>query len=367
MFVQSSHRGAIADFAGLPNLDLLRAFAVSLVFLDHTLLYLVAGGDHLARWPLSPLAIGRFGVLLFFVHTCLVLLLSMSRGSQTGGLAAEAARFYVRRVFRIYPLASAVILLTLLAHVPAAPNETFLTAGWPAIVSNLLLIQNITHARDIVGPLWSLPYEVEMYLALPFLFCLTKGTRGLVWIGVVYAAVVAASLGGPSIGLRGAYLLEFVPCFFGGILAYVILRYDPVRRLPWWLWFTFVVLIGAIFVAVSPGTEQSHYFKEWIGCLLIGGSLPFAVQVAFRPLVFVANRIAEYSYSVYLLHLPAMWVVLLFAREWPLFAKVGLSLMLTAVFSAFAYHLIEKPIQQLGRRIAFARPAAQPRVLADVH
>jgi len=45
---------------------------------------------------------GLFGVLIFFVHTCLVLMYSMERSGLNGSSLHKD--FYIRRVFRIYPL-----------------------------------------------------------------------------------------------------------------------------------------------------------------------------------------------------------------------------------------------------------------------
>lgn len=58
-----------------PNLDFLRAFAVTTVVLDHTLL--AKDVLQLGSWEVDW--IGVFGVYLFFVHTCLVLMWSLSR------------------------------------------------------------------------------------------------------------------------------------------------------------------------------------------------------------------------------------------------------------------------------------------------
>src|SRR5690348_12512925 len=84
------------------NLDLLRAVAVLFVLISHCLR--VAGlfdRPALRIWGISNL--GHFGVLMFFIHTSLVLMMSLERLSKSGG--STAARFYIRRAFRIYPLA----------------------------------------------------------------------------------------------------------------------------------------------------------------------------------------------------------------------------------------------------------------------
>src|SRR5579864_4746600 len=58
-----------------PNLDLLRATAVFCVVLSHVAVF--EGRAYLG--PLNLQGLGIFGVLIFFVHTCLVLMLSLER------------------------------------------------------------------------------------------------------------------------------------------------------------------------------------------------------------------------------------------------------------------------------------------------
>jgi peptidoglycan/LPS O-acetylase OafA/YrhL len=77
------------------NLDLLRSFAVLFVLFDHTLKFWgmerIAGAD--INW------LGRLGVAFFFVHTSLVLMMSLERTRLTGWRLS--ANFYLRRAFRI--------------------------------------------------------------------------------------------------------------------------------------------------------------------------------------------------------------------------------------------------------------------------
>ena len=76
------------------NLNVLRASAVMAVLVDH----LANAANH------SMALLGRVGVLMFFVHTACVLMASLERNPSTFA-------FYVRRAFRIYPLAIAVVLV----------------------------------------------------------------------------------------------------------------------------------------------------------------------------------------------------------------------------------------------------------------
>lgn len=94
------------------NLDVLRAIAVLGVLTNHTANALAGHALPWADW------MGRAGVQAFFVHTSLVLMGSMEKDGapQRGGWVGS---FYIRRAFRIYPLAIVVIAIVLLLHVPS--------------------------------------------------------------------------------------------------------------------------------------------------------------------------------------------------------------------------------------------------------
>lgn len=163
------------------NLDFLRTFAVLLVVIRHLMSVFGFEGS---RW-IFPQAIGIFGVLLFFVHTSLVLMFSLERQTQRLGTRHFYTTFLVRRVFRIYPLSICVVLLV-----------AFAAARWPAasglgehltavgVLSNIFLVQDFAHQPNIIGVLWSLPLEMQMYLFLPVLFLYADRLRtsGLLWL-----------------------------------------------------------------------------------------------------------------------------------------------------------------------------------------
>ena len=82
------------------NLDILRSVAVMAVFVTHTL-QVLAGckvGEALA-YRIDTRSLGEVGVLIFFVHTCLVLMQSLERaGTDLSGwslfvISASGRRF----------------------------------------------------------------------------------------------------------------------------------------------------------------------------------------------------------------------------------------------------------------------------------
>jgi peptidoglycan/LPS O-acetylase OafA/YrhL len=119
-----------------PNLDLLRAIAVLLVVVEHTLLAM-----HVHWIGFLDMAwLGVVGVFMFFVHTSLVLMWSLER-------KPHILDFYIRRAFRIYPLAIIAILATIAFRIPTMQNVDgytyFQTRGIGNVITNLLLVQNL--------------------------------------------------------------------------------------------------------------------------------------------------------------------------------------------------------------------------------
>jgi peptidoglycan/LPS O-acetylase OafA/YrhL len=152
------------DSRGLPNLDFVRSIAVISVVVEHTLLSLGV----LKLGPFPILYLGVMGVMVFFVHTTLVLMWSLERKPDT-------LDFYIRRAFRIYPLALVAIALVMIFHAPVAGTASqpfhYADPRWRNVAAQATLIPNmLTDKAPIMGVLWSLPYEVEMYVLLPVLF-----------------------------------------------------------------------------------------------------------------------------------------------------------------------------------------------------
>ncbi len=152
------------------NLDFLRSVAVLLVLAQHLSRRTVGEGSDAI--PTSHL--GLFGVLIFFVHTSLVLMYSMERsGLRRFSLARD---FYVRRIFRIYPLSILAVLAAVVLHLNSNINGIAGLShgplpGWKAILAQVLLVQNLVHVKSIVNVLWSLPFELQMYVFLPLPVC----------------------------------------------------------------------------------------------------------------------------------------------------------------------------------------------------
>ena len=336
------------------NLDILRALAVLAVFLCH-FLQVTGGlqyGQHYA-FGIETYSLGQVGVLLFFVHTCLVLLQSLER-SDRGLTSGEMARqFYIRRAFRVYPLSICAILAAIAFAIP--PNPLGVAYEWRGVrwlLANLFLVQNIRHVEPVLSPLWSLPFEVQMYLVLPLVFLQVRAPKAGARLAQIYVMSVLLS--------RFHEVFRFGPCFLAGAIAYVLCR-TVHPRIPAWLWP--VSVAGVIAVYTSDLFPHGIWPKDFAACLAVGLMIPLFRRCSG---LFAAGaaQIAKYSYGIYLCHMPLLW---LFYRKldlsgWERAACLAATMVLVPVA---AYYAIERPLIQMGVRFARRPESAASRALPD--
>jgi peptidoglycan/LPS O-acetylase OafA/YrhL len=335
------------------NLDILRSFAVSSVLIQHLISTIaVHAGFHNATVIEFTSQIGRAGVIAFFVHTSLVLMYSLERMARSAD--PVTLRFYLRRFFRIYPLSIFCITLAIILHIP---NITWGDADMitPRIIlSNLLLVQNLNTRISVLGPLWSLPYEVEMYLVLPALYYLALRKRGVAYLCGLLACFCC--LGFLVSWHSGGHLnmLAYIPCFLSGVLCYS-LRDRIHAFIPSALWPPFVLLLFSGYCLAKPSPRVNQFWIGWIFCLLLGLAINSFHCFANKPLNAVAERIALYSYGMYLLHIPFLYLVFMVLGIKSLIFGPIIFVVLTVSASVVTYHFIESPFIEIGRRIS-SRP-----------
>ena len=321
----------------LPNLDLLRACAVISVVAEHTLL--AFGIQKLGSWQVRWM--GIVGVLLFFLHTSLVLMWSLERRPQT-------LDFYIRRLFRIYPLAVLAIVATLVFHAPVAgrTDAYFLYASPPsfgALMAEFLLVPNLFRGYGAMSVLWSLPFEVEMYVCLPALFFFVQRNLRLWPLLLFWCLEVAVCR--PL--FRGATYNFFlvIPYFLPGVMAYI--GYTRHRAiLPSWSFPLFLLLLWAVFL-LHPGWREGDGI-----CLLAGLALPAFHQIRSPWLNQASHALAKYSYGLYLMHPFAIVLGVYLLPHRPPALQLLVILLSLAGLSVAAYHALELPMIRLGSRLA---------------
>ncbi len=308
-----------------PNLDLLRAVAVLFVLFSHV--FRTAYGH---ATPASY-AMGQLGVMIFFVHTSLVLMQSLERQDASG--TALFKRFYIQRICRIYPLS-----MTLVLGVYFLMDQQW---TYFELFTNLALVQNLTYTRLMSDPLWSLPLEVQMYFMLPFLFVFFRN-RPVKWLFALWLVSLPVGLLPPIVSPR-FNVLSYVPCFLGGVIAW---RLGDRERLPAWLWPLALGLASLAYILFAE--TRTNFYSRWGVCLALGLAIPWIRQLGTPILNAVSKTIAKYSYGIYLFHYPMLALCFDTLAGWHPVAQWSLFWFMMVLLPYLGYHLIEHPMIRLG-------------------
>lgn len=333
-------------------LDSLRFIAAALVVLQH--LFERQTGA-LAKWfiPLGP---GVAGVALFFFISGYVIPLSAGR-------KLDWRSFFVRRIFRIYPLylaALALIFATAIfgilpnwADMPGAPS-----GRW---IANLLLIQDFVRVKAFLGVSWTLAIELIWY-AMFAITVVAFGPRAarvldtaipvcLVLLAVIsLAAGIRIPLGRPT--MVYAAVIGF-QCFrhASGELSARGLAASVAR-------FAAIALL-CDFVAFGVFSHHAISLAQAIGPWMVGSAIFLIVVLIPRVRDHrwlnhgVMPWLGSLSFSIYMLHPVAIAMADRFAPG-PL--REVLALALTLGLATIAYRLVERPGIALGRRVALFAP-----------
>ena len=320
-----------------PNLDLVRAIAIILVILSHL--------------PISfPLyyhkqTLGLLGVEIFFVHTSLVLMLSLKNNFQNEKLKNIIFKFYIQILLRIFPLS--ILVVTFLILIDYCLNNY--NYNYRTIISNILLIQNVTKTISLPEPLWSLSYEVQFYTFLPFIFLFIKKKNiqfnGILmtWISIIIVIFIL------YFSDRNYHYIKFWPCFFSGIISYVLWNNKKSISFNYLIFYLlFVIIVYPILTTL--GLKQS--ITGWPICLCLGIIIANCKPITNEIVKKFARILAKYSYSVYLIHQPiidfSVKKILFFEN---IYMSIIIAIICTTLFAFILYNLIEKKFINIGKTI----------------
>lgn len=205
-------------------LDVLRGFAALVVAYFHLQSYVLdRPADVVDGW----LDLGRYGVLVFFLVSGYVIMMSLER-------YGSLRRFWVGRIFRIYPaliLTALLMLLIIAAGIrplfPAHRREPV-----AAVLGHATMLQELLGVPSMVTVFWTLSYEMVFYLVISGLFVLGLH-RKIAWWAVglaVFSLVTGRVLPNDVFTGDGRHLVPVtaaaVLVLAGTVAAYVSGRRD---------------------------------------------------------------------------------------------------------------------------------------------
>lgn len=341
----------------IPNLDGLRAVSILIVLCSHFITNMIPGG---------------LGVYVFFVISGFLIARQFFNEKERAG-AIDRKNFYVRRVFRLYPVALVYTAVVLVAYALLG-----MEIDWWQPASAIFYFSNYLYAdllltgdKEGLMPFlifWSLSVEEHFYLLFPTIFVLLGGNArklgimllivivgalllrtGIAWrnpdlIGTRYfyyrsefridsiaygvaIAVAGASPAGQALLRRVANPASFIVGL--SLMLFCLLYRDPFFR------------------------ETLRYSLNGIGITLCVVSVLFSARLALVQ-ALLNNRVLVYigklSYSLYLWHLLAPIVTEPLFGEAVTPVSIVVNFALAFAVSSASYHLLEIPFLKLRKK-----------------
>lgn len=313
------------------------------------------------------------GVDLFFVISGFVFGPAVFSG--VGPLVPYA----LRRFFRIYPLYFFSLVLYLLVA-PADPEK------YVYFVRHLFFLGTASSAHEafFFNPAyWSLPAEVEYYLALPLLALILVKRHWAIWalLGVfllvrlaIAATATPFSVPEPNLpAILKIHLPGVMIEFLAGVALYWV--YRRFRRSPRRGWPTLVLIVGLtqwlalglFFVGYGDqGIKDSLWLRAYFSFLcaasysfILFGLLNLASYRSKRFLK-IAAVFGSLSFGVYLFHFLVLKVYQGSGVSLPGPVAYVVCLFAVLTLSIIAHYLVESPLRDFGRRLAQQWLVAMP-------
>lgn len=338
------------------ELQSLRGIAATAVMVGHALVYYDT-----PAWfhQLATLANGRAAVVVFFVLSGYVLTRSLRNAEFDG---PTVLRFYVQRVFRIYPAIwaasglSLIYIFTLHWQIPVEqPGELILHAFRADRFDALHIIVSLAAMTTFVLPqLWTIFVELVASIAMPGIAFVAYRRKG--WFPCMLAIALIISFAIPNTYYHVTmYFMDFI---VGAGLAMEgntrMFASIPARSV---VSLGLVVLACTQFLPLEYWSPTINLTETIVATLIIGSLIGANTRIALLRSRFLL-LIGDVSFSIYLLH----FVVLCTLAK--VFALIGLRLdtivmsvllaigtcVVTVPLAWLCFTYVEKPGMQLGKR-----------------
>ncbi len=292
-----------------------------------------------------------FAVDAFFVVSGYLIASSWAAAPRLGG-------FYIRRLFRLYPLYAVVILLQAGAMMLVLGDFAAHMAGLGKyLVTNLAFANFLSYDIDhVLAPLnnpginpslWTLKVEIGFYLILPALWALTRRFSGWFLVAVFALSTLYTYIALDHGKIELARQLPGQLRFF--VIGIAMFRYQSRIMIP---------VLPAIMIALGTFILCSlrHEIPMMAVYPLLVGAWVFvlALRIPSYPLRF------DISYGVYLFHGPLIQLSLLFGWYENNLRFVLLIVVMAYALAILAEALVEQPGIALGKKLArrFSPPRA---------
>ena len=329
----------------LPQIQGLRALAVVLVLLYHA----------------KFLPGGYIGVDIFYVISgYLITSLLLRECEKTDGMSFS--RFYLRRIKRLLPASSLVLIITALVSWWVYPSILRAHLGRDIAAASLYIsnyffalwqmdYQNLDAIPPVVIHYWSLAVEEQFYLLWPLIIYLLYkfGKRRTVGIGIAVITLISflLSLYLTSVSPLWAFYSLPTRAWELGIGALVLFVPAKWRDFQGYAWLA-VIAIGysaARFTDATafPGTAALFPVLATAFTLASVKNWPKVIDTSSR--LPVIQWLGNISYPLYLWHWPVLVIPHLYlGRELSILERL-IAILLTLILSDLTHRFVEQPLR----------------------
>ena len=329
----------------LPQIQGLRALAVVLVLLYHA----------------KFLPGGYIGVDIFYVISgYLITSLLLRECEKTDGISFS--RFYLRRIKRLLPASSLVLIITALVSWWVYPSILRADLGRDIAAASLYIsnyffalwqmdYQNLDAIPPVVIHYWSLAVEEQFYLLWPLIIYMLYrfGNRRTVGIGIAVITLISflLSLYLTSVSPLWAFYSLPTRAWELGIGALVLFVPAKWRDFQGFAWLA-VIVIGYSAVRFTdatafPGTAALFPVLATALTLASVKNWPKVIDTSSR--LPVIQWLGNISYPLYLWHWPVLVIPNLYlGRELSIIERL-IAIVLTLILADLTHRFVEQPLR----------------------
>ncbi len=332
---------------------------------------------------------GPLGVVFFFVLSGFLITYLLFAEKQEKGKIAIGA-FYMRRIFRIWPLYYFIFILgfLVLPHLDLfyVTNQTDYLENnyWINFFLYLVILPNLALAFSPlgtsvpnIGQSWSIGVEEQFYIIWPLMIkYFKKPIHAIVWVTGIYmlikVGVVLLARENQAewiMVLKKVLAMSKIECMtIGGLGAYwVFYKKDKLLQLIYAPATQIAAILGIPFLMyLCPFVVQDGVHLAYALCFLI---IILNVSTNSDSLIRIKNKLFDYlgmiSYGIYMYHLLVIVALLNFMKsvfDWAGELSIGQNIFIyfaavaiTAVVSSLSYRYLETPFIRLKKRFTMIK------------
>lgn len=341
--VDLSHKGNI--------FNILRIVFASSVIFSHA--YILTGNSDPSEAAL-PFSVSRLAVMLFFTLSGFLVTNSLEQR----GIAKFALARLLRMVPGLWVMLIITALVTVFAFGRASPEVALGSASFRDYLwTNAFFVGHHYHIDGVLaenplptainGSLWTIPREVQCYVALALVGATGLLARKRLLLALFGLGIIAHLFWPPGLLPELEALRPLAISFFAGVLLFLF------RDRVFLSWPLALAAITLTIVTDSGLLKELATQLTAAYVIIVLGILVPAGWKAF------SSRMPDYSFGVYIYAFFVQQALIATGIATTPFANMAATLVLTLPLAALSWHLVEKPALALKGRVK-AKPAPAP-------